>query len=314
LILIFIIFTAFSVNNGENITGKHSVPDNNLFLEAGKVRNVSGEGYIFTDNTILSRGPLTGRKIQVLGADMGQEGRNRIVSYKVRPGDSLESVADKFSISKDTIKWANSLTNGKINSEDELLILPTTGVLYYVQRGESLSDIALKHEADMEDIVAYNDNLKDLKDTIRPGDQLIIPDGKKPAAPIRRQAPPTTHSRFAAVTYGTVTQTAHPGHAKAVDIANACGTPIYAGGGGTVTRTGNSWPAGNYIRIDHGSFNGLYAHLQGIHVSPGQSVSAGQQIGTMGTTGLSTGCHLHFETSGGYNPFSGMQRGQTMGW
>ena len=308
---IFLIFFSFDQDvEAEN----YAFSDASLFLQ---VEESSSEekGYSFVNNdTILAQSTaFSPRESQVLGVE-GRSERDSIISYKVKSGDSLRSVADKFEISEETIKWANSLTDESLSVGQELLILPTTGVLYYVERGDTLSDIAQRHKAKGDEIISFND-IED-ETQITPGDQLIIPDGEKPAKPAPQQAPQVTHTGFAAVTHGTVTQGAHPGHANAVDIANNCGTPIYAGGAGTVTRTGSDPArAGNYIWIDHGGFEALYAHMQSIYVSSGQSVSAGQQIGTMGNTGYTlgaSGCHIHFETRGASNPFSNMQRGQTM--
>ncbi len=290
----------------------HVISDNNLFLEGIPVEN-GDRGYHLQEGIFLLAGkPTIPTEGRVLGAEKGSQNRDSIISYKVEEEDTVETIANKFDISQETIEWANSLPNGTVEEGDELLILPTTGVLHYVERGESLSGIANRHSAKVEDIVAFNDDVKD-ENSISNGQQIIIPDGERPADPTPQQAPEATHTGFAAVTHGTVTQGDHPGHANAVDIANNCGTPIYSGGSGTVTRTGNDPArAGNYIWIDYGNFEALYAHLQAIYVSSGQTVNTGEQIGTMGNTGYSTGCHIHFETRGGSNPFSHMQRGQTM--
>ena len=86
------------------------------------------------------------------------------------------------------------------------------------------------------------------------------------------------------------------------DIGASCGRPIYAASGGTVEYAGWNGTYGIFVRIDHG--NGLttgYAHIQagGILVQMGQSVAVGQQIARVGSTGNSTGCHLHFEVRQG---------------
>ena len=82
------------------------------------------------------------------------------------------------------------------------------------------------------------------------------------------------------------------------DFAAACGTLVYAADSGVVRAVGwHPWGGGNRVEIDHG--NGLvttYNHLQGIAVTMGQSVRVGEVIARVGTTGSSTGCHLHFET------------------
>jgi murein DD-endopeptidase MepM/ murein hydrolase activator NlpD len=81
-----------------------------------------------------------------------------------------------------------------------------------------------------------------------------------------------------------------------IDFAGAAGTPIYAFAGGTVLATGRDSGYGNYLFIEHdGGFVTLYAHCQRIHVRSGQTVKAGQEVASIGSTGLSTGPHLHFE-------------------
>lgn len=289
------------------------IADNNLFLTAQEIQSRKNESYLLTGSTLFALSPTSIKKAQVLGSSKGSE-RDNIISYNVNPGDSLTSIAKKYNISVDTIKWANTLnSNSDLTAGDELLILPTTGVLYYVKKYDTPSEIAQTHNADLEKIISYND-IENVSQ-IQPGDQLIIPNGEKPANIIPQTSPSSRYTGFSSVTYGTVTQGMHTGH-NAVDIANNCGTPIYSGGSGVVTRTGyDPYRAGNYVWVDHGSFKALYAHLQGIYVSAGQRVDSGQQIATMGNTGYTlgpTGCHIHFEVRGGVNPFSNMQRGQTM--
>lgn len=96
---------------------------------------------------------------------------------------------------------------------------------------------------------------------------------------------------------GRVSQEFHSGH-YGMDIFAPCGTPVYAAKGGTViVAEFNSGGYGNLVVVDHGGgFSTAYAHHQSLSVSVGQTVSQGQQVGLEGTTGRSTGCHLHFET------------------
>ena len=82
---------------------------------------------------------------------------------------------------------------------------------------------------------------------------------------------------------------------EGVDLAGPEGTPIYATRAGTVTAAKNSTKGGNYVTINHGDgFSSSYLHLRNYVVSRGQTVAAGQLIGYMGSTGISTGSHLHF--------------------
>ena len=82
------------------------------------------------------------------------------------------------------------------------------------------------------------------------------------------------------------------------DIGASYGTAIWAADSGTVVRSSDGWNGGwgNYVMIDHGNgMQTLYAHMSSRAVSVGQTVSRGQTIGYVGSTGMSTGAHLHFE-------------------
>ena len=82
-----------------------------------------------------------------------------------------------------------------------------------------------------------------------------------------------------------------------IDIPQPAGTPVLAAADGTVLETDFSAEDGNYIRLRHGNVTTKYAHLQEYTVEPGQTVSAREQIGQVGSTGMSTGAHLHFEVT-----------------
>lgn len=94
---------------------------------------------------------------------------------------------------------------------------------------------------------------------------------------------------------GTVSQPYHGGH-NAVDIANSIGTPIYASHAGTASTHYQAGGCGYYVKVQHGGgYYTLYCHMSDFDVSGGQSVSRGQQIGNVGTSGNTTGPHVHFE-------------------
>lgn len=292
---------------------KESLEESDLFVSCNESDSDNKNSLVFSNNnSVVAYSTPYFIETEVLGSVKKE--RSSIISYKVEEGDSVESIADMFGISSDTVKWANSIKNNKINPGDELLILPTTGVLYYVERNDSLGVIAQKHKAKVEDIMSFN-QIEDEK-TIKPGDSLIIPDGQPAPTPVIQQSKTVYSTGFSSVTHGVITQVPHAKHQNAVDIANSCGTPIYAGYSGVITKTGSDPAlAGNYVWIDHGTVSALYGHLQAIYVVPGERVVAGQQIGTMGNTGYTigaTGCHLHFETRGGQNPFYYLQRGERM--
>lgn len=252
--------------------------------------------------------------LQDTHTDISQKPRDKTEEYKVQNGDTLSSIAKKFGISEDTIKWANNLDNvNQIKPGEKLKILPVTGVAHTVKSGDTVDSVAKKYQAEAQSVVdfPFNDVPDDFK--LHEGQNLIIPDGQPPEvkAPARSRSQPQYlaqgpaspvfsaggGAQFVWPTNGGVTQRFawyHPG----VDIANRAAPAVAAGDGGTIVVAG--WPDGygygNRVVIDHGNgYRSLYAHLSNIYVSVGQNVSRGQVIGQMGSTGRSTGTHLHLE-------------------
>ena len=119
-------------------------------------------------------------------------------------------------------------------------------------------------------------------------DQVVIV-GTKP----KPAAGPT--GNFKSPLRGALSTRFTGGH-RAIDIPAPTGTPMYASDGGTVIYAGMSGSYGNHIKIRHNNgFVTLYAHLSSIGVKYGEQVFQGQEIGKVGSTGRSTGPHLHFE-------------------
>ncbi|MDD5569499.1 MAG: M23 family metallopeptidase, partial [Candidatus Pacebacteria bacterium] len=259
-----------------------------------------------------------------------------LINYTVQKGESLSTIAEKFNISVETILLANELSSSKIIAGQELVILPTSGLIHMVSKGETVKAIALKYGAQEQEIISFN-NLPE-NGQIYVGDVLIVPGGKaiqKPTSAPQIQdvadnsTAPTGQislpgAYFVIPTTGIISQRAHFSYVSdgrsyynSIDIANAIGTPVVAAAGGTIEIAKNAWPYGNYITIAHP--NGvvtLYAHLSSIAkgVYAGVSVSQGQIIGYMGNTGRvvstgGTGSHLHFETRGTTNPLAGYTKG-----
>lgn len=252
-----------------------------------------------------------------LKTDISTKPRSEIIEYEVESGETASQIAQKFNISLDTLKWANGLKDSDLTSikpGQKLKILPVSGVAHTVKSGDTLESVAKKYTADAQAILdfPFNDIPDDFK--LKQGQVLIIPDGtppETPAAPKPRIQPqylaqgPSSPS-FAAPGGGNFvwpTTTSgisqyfawyHPG----LDLPNRAAPPIVASDGGTVIVAG--WPDnygyGNRVVVDHGNgYQTLYAHMSNIYVSTGERVSRGQSIGQMGSTGRSTGTHLHFE-------------------
>ncbi len=233
--------------------------------------------------------------------------RDSIIDYQVQSGDTVASIAEKFGISEDTIRWQNGLTKDKIKVGQTLKVLPVTGVAHAVSKGDTVYSIAKKYDSEPQSIADFPFNTFSNDETfeLAIGQTIIIPDGVKPAGvtatPRPRQITPdagtvVASGQFVWPTSGTITQRFvwyHPG----IDIANRSLPAVLAADSGRVIAAG--WDGsgyGNMVMIDHGNgYRTRYAHLSQVYVISGQSVARGSSIGRMGSTGHSTGPHAHFE-------------------
>lgn len=227
--------------------------------------------------------------------------RTRVTTYKVQAGDNVWTVAQRFGISQDTVIWANNLEwdPDLLTIGQELYILPTTGVWHTVKEGETLGGIARYYKVDPQKILDYAPNGLDPEGDLVPGSRLIIPGGAKPYAPktvITDEGVITLGAqtgRFVWPVHGTVTTTFGPSH-KAIDIANDMDTPVYAADAGTVVQAGANGSLGIAVTVDHGGgLTTVYGHLDYLWVREGQRVERGHKIGGLGSTGRSTGPHVH---------------------
>ena len=242
---------------------------------------------------------------------------SRITTYTVREGDTLSEIAAAFHISAATLIWANDIQRADtIKPGQVLVILPITGVQYTVRRGDTIGGIVKRFGGDAEEIIRINRLPAD--GVLVAGETILIPNGElrvvqnAPTAPLRNITTPSVGSSQTFPGYylrpivgGKKTQGLH-GY-NGVDLANACGSMTRASAAGNVIiARASGWNGGygRYIVIDHpNDTQTLYAHLGNTTVETGWHVAQGQQIGTTGSSGLSTGCHLHFEVRGARNPF-----------
>lgn len=236
--------------------------------------------------------------------------REALEAYVVQSGDTILGIAAKYGLQPETIIWANpeiERSPDRISIGDQIKILPVNGVLHSVKAGDSLSSLAAKYKVTADAIVAYKgNNLSNTTAELTVGTEIIVPGGQKPlvsqqvvtsySGPI-----PTSATRgsgaFLWPTSGSITQKYWSGH-PAIDIGSWTGAPVKSADAGYVVEAGRGWSSGygNHIVIDHGNgYRTLYAHLNSMFVSPGENVTKGQQLGTVGNTGNSTGPHLHFE-------------------
>ena len=244
----------------------------------------------------------------------------RISVYEVRAGDSISQIADMFGVSVNTIRWANDFS-GDIQPGQSLIILPVSGLKHVVKNGGTIKDIAELYDADVREIALFNGLPEDTK--LKAGDEIIVPHGEiKNEEPAKSTGKAKTFAKTGSAKSSVVstasgyfgnpvpgailTQGIH-GY-NGVDLGAPVGTPIYAAAAGSViTSKEDGWNGGygSMIIISHS--NGtqtLYGHLSGTAVYSGQNVAKGDLIGYVGSTGKSTGSHLHFEVRGGKNPVS----------
>ncbi len=235
----------------------------------------------------------------------------QISVYVVHSGDTLPAIAKMFGVTTNTIRWGNDLKTDKLTPGQTLVILPISGVRHVVKSGETIAGITKMHKGDYDEVLQYNNLTKSSKLAI--GDVIVIPDGEMVAVSAGTKKT-TSNTNYSGPTYsgyymrpivgGIKTQGVH-GH-NGVDLASNYGANILASAKGEViiARTGWNGGYGTYVVIKHD--NGtqtLYGHLSALSVSAGDSVYQGQIIGKMGSTGKSTGTHLHFEIRGARNPF-----------
>jgi murein DD-endopeptidase MepM/ murein hydrolase activator NlpD len=278
---------------------------------------------IVNGNSLLAEGAIVSTSTIPASSD-------QISVYVVHQGDTLPAIAKMFGVSVNTIVWANDIKGGKVTPGDQLVILPISGVEYTVKSGDTLKSVAKKFKGDIDEIAQFNNISSDSKLSV--GDVIIIPDGEMSGGSSYsggskggssgsggNSSPyysPRTGSRGPSfpvilgyyerpIIGGIKTQGVH-GH-NGVDLSSYYGAPVLASADGQVivARSGG-WNGGygSYVVIKHG--NGtqtLYGHLSQVNVNVGQVVNQGDEIGKMGSSGDSTGTHLHFEIRGATNPF-----------
>jgi murein DD-endopeptidase MepM/ murein hydrolase activator NlpD len=265
----------------------------------------------------------------------GAVGRNRqeIITYTVQEGDNLFAIAEKFGLSPETVLWGNfhMLADDPHNLRpgQELNILPVDGTLYEWQPGDGLNAVARFFGITPEEIIGWPGNNLDpatigdyAHPNIETGTMLVIPGGRREfvtwSVPrITREEPAVAQvlgsGSCSAVTSGPVGMGAFIWPANnhfisgydfapaanhyGIDIDGDLGDAVYAADGGVVVYSGwNDWGYGNMVVIDHGNgWQSLYAHLNAMNVDCGSFVNQGDLIGAFGSTGNSSGPHLHFE-------------------
>jgi murein DD-endopeptidase MepM/ murein hydrolase activator NlpD len=262
-----------------------------------------------SENTLLASAPAGSAQTGSVGASRGPDALKPL-RYLVQPGDSLASIADHFAIDVPTMLSANAIDDPDLLPVGtELNVLPLIGLLYQVADGDTLGLIADDYAVDLPEIVRVN--ALPSAEMIVAGDQLILPGARPRSVDSTRQvapvltvpAPVLSQPIFLWPAHGQITTyfrqvgwTSPRGHAG-IDIAAPLGAPIAAASTGRVVlATHAGGPYGTMVIIDHGDgLRTVYGHLSELDVDVGEPVDRGQLVGLCGSTGFSTGPHLHFE-------------------
>jgi len=223
--------------------------------------------------------------------------RPRLRTYIVQDGDTASGIAARFGLDVDTLRWSNPDLEEKpdyLRLGMKLVILPMRGAYYQVRAGDTLDALALRYGVAITDIVEYPLNGLKWGSPLVAGAWLVVPYGTKELS--RPHPNPAPGYDFAWPIVGYVTQHYSAGH-PALDIGAPYGSAVYAARAGVVVYA--TWAETGYgymVLVEHGGgYATVYSHLKGAWVSAGQSVARGQLIGEVGSTGNSTGPHVHFE-------------------
>jgi len=222
-------------------------------------------------------------------------------SYKVKSGDTISSIALKFGLTNiSTLISVNGIDNVRtLRSGQKIRIPNQDGISYVVGRGDNLNALSLKYKVSVEQIVDANDLTHGI---LSVGQELFIPGAKMDSASLKKAmgelfvSPITSRYRISS-RFGLRSDpfTGVKSHHTGVDMACPTGTPINSAMSGKVVYVGWSNIFGNYVIINHGNgYQTLYGHMSKTLCRTGQSVSQGTRIGLVGSTGYSTGPHLHF--------------------
>ncbi len=224
-------------------------------------------------------------------------GRTQLETYMVQDGDTLWSIATQFELDIDTLRWSNPELERNpdvLSVGADLRIMPVPGVYHAVESGDTVEIIAAEYGVTVADITDYPPNGLFAPYRLKPGQGVIVPYGSKNAL----LTAPALAADFplAWPVAGVITQQFHPGH-LALDIGAPYGSTIFAAEAGTVKYAG--WLETGYgysVIIDHGDGRETwYNHLKGTLLQAGGFVERGTPIAEVGSTGHSTGPHVHFE-------------------
>ena len=290
--------------------GENSQVESDLFTESQRATQESDDQ---NNNIAMNPDGSSLSKPDMIDTAEAKIGSKSIREYVVGEGDTISKIASKFSISVNTILWANNLAaTSYIKAGQKLTIPPVSGVLHKIVRGDTAAKVATKYDASADTIISFND--LDEKGLIA-GQTIMVPGGRVIYTAKPRTSVAQSSGRTGTQTYNAGNNIASTGKMlwpsscqrisqyfrgwlhTGIDIACPIGTSVKAADSGVVVRVqyGRTGYGYNVIISHGGGKQTLYGHLSRIDVEAGETVEKGEQIGLEGSTGRSTGPHLHFE-------------------
>jgi murein DD-endopeptidase MepM/ murein hydrolase activator NlpD len=219
-------------------------------------------------------------------------------AHVVGAGETLLSIAARYDITPQTLAYNNGLADSAdLRTGQSLVVPPLDAAIHIVREGETVDEIAARFGVEADVVRSVNRVVYEPAD-VAAGQPLLlpVPDGRYPGFRLRVSDPPRVFApRVGWPTQGIVTQLFHGGH-TGVDIAAPLGSPIVASDAGTVSWVGWRGAGGLAVCVHHDwGLETCAYHNSAVHVEVGERVVAGQRIASVGSTGLSTGPHVHWE-------------------
>lgn len=302
----------FSYGSSSTFSSQRDSLDNTSLLKPTKA--LSSQDSSTTGMNINNKGALVVKSGPMrVSTEKEKPTEDSIILYEVKKGDTLDTIAKLFNISKNTIVWANSLKVKNLTPGTSLIILPITGISYTATKSITISQLAKIYKADATEIAEFNGISVSTK--LTKGQTIIIPDAEGEIATGKGStiSKPIKYKNNVVLGYFMKpvacikSQGLHGPYHTGIDFGCKVGTPVAAAASGVVIRSASSGYNGGYgevVIISHpNGTQSIYAHLSQVNVNVGDRVTQGQIIGATGNTGRSTGPHLHFETRGTSNPF-----------
>jgi len=270
--------------------------------------NTSGQGGLETPGLPELTTDILTDSVQ-LGTDADEiqdDTEDRVLSYfsyRVKEGDMISVIADQFNVSQDTIISINNIRASRLIQIGQYLKIPSMpGILYTVkEEGETPATIAEKYKVDAQKCALVNN--KEQAESLSAGSTIFVPDaeldwvtrqeinGDLFKKPLRSYYYLSSYYGWRTSPFDAPRRTFHSG----IDMATSYGTSIYAALSGVVSTVGYNSTYGNYVIVSHHSgYKTLYGHMSSVLVIKGQVVTTDTRLGRVGSTGLSTGPHLHF--------------------